>query len=328
MRVKWKDFELPSRVTCETETLTNTYGKFVAEPFERGFGTTIGNGLRRVLLSSIEGSAVTSVKFENVPHEFTSIDGVVEDVTDIILNIKRLVLRLHSDKPKTITIEKTQKGTIKASDIKADPTVEVINADHHIAILNKNVRFGMEMVVEKGRGYVPASTDQKEDQEIGRIPVDALFSPVERVRYDVQNTRVGQRTNYDRLILEIWTNGIISPETALVEASKILRKHLNPFIQHFELGQELKKSASEEKGLAVLEEKDETTEELARGFEGMDLSVRTSHCLKAAGLKTIGELVAKTEAELLKMKNFGKTSLQEIKKKLEGMGFSLGMKVD
>jgi len=328
MRVKWKDFELPSRVTCEAETLTDTYGKFIAEPFERGFGTTIGNGLRRVLLSSIEGGAVTSVKFENVPHEFSSIEGVVEDVTDIILNIKRLVLKLHSDKPKTITIEKATKGEIKAGDIKADPTVEIVNADHHIATLNKSVRFAMEMVVEKGRGYVPAATDEKEEQEIGRIPVDALFSPVERVRYDVQNTRVGQRTNYDRLILEIWTNGVVSPQNALVEASKILRKHLNPFVQHFELGQELKKSASDEKELVVLEEKDEIKEKFARGFEGMDLSVRASHCLEAAGLKTIGQLVAKTEAELLKMKNFGKTSLQEIKKKLEEMGLSLGMKLD
>jgi DNA-directed RNA polymerase subunit alpha len=313
---------------CEAETLTSTYGQFVAEPFERGFGTTIGNSLRRVLLSSIEGSAVTSVKFEGVPHEFSSIEGVVEDVTDIILNIKRLVVRLHSDKPKTVTVEKNQKGEIKAADIKADPTVEIIDPDHHIATLNKDGRFSMEMVIEKGRGYVPASVDQKEEQEIGLIPIDALFSPVERVRYNVENTRVGQRTNYDRLIIEIWTNGVITPEGALVEASKILRKHLNPFIQHFELGQELKKGAAGKGPLPALTEAEDQREKLSKGFDEMDLSVRATHCLQAAGLQTIGDVVTRTEGELLKLKNFGKTSLQEIKKKLQAMGLSLGMKIE
>ena len=246
MRVKWKDFELPSRVVCEVETLTDTYGRFVAEPFERGFGTTIGNGLRRVLLSSIEGSAVTSVKIDNVQHEFSTIDGVVEDVTDIVLNVKRLVVKLHSDKPKTIFIDKDKKGEVKASDIKADAAVEIVNPKHHIATLSKDTKFAIEMVVEKGHGYVAASMDDKEEQEIGRIPVDALFSPVQRVRYNVENTRVGQRTNYDKLIIEIWTSGVVKPGMALVEASKILRKHLNAFVQYFEVGDELKKDVSEE----------------------------------------------------------------------------------
>lgn len=328
MRVKWKDFELPSRVKCETETLTDTYGKFFTEPFERGFGTTIGNGLRRVLLSSIEGSAVTSIKIDNVPHELNTIDGMVEDVTDIVLNIKRLVVKLHSEKPKTITIEKSAKGEVKASDIKADPSVEIINPDHHIATLNKDVKFAMEMVVEKGRGYVAAVFDDKEEQEIGRVHLDALFSPVQRVRYSVENTRVGQRTNYDRLILEIWTNGVVKPEDALVEASKILRKHLNPFIEYFEIGQELKKDSFLEQGLRVPDRDDELKGKLAKELSELDLSVRANHCLQAADIKTIKDLVIKTDAELLKIKNFGKTSLEEIKKKLAALGLSLGIKIE
>ncbi len=328
MRVKWKDFELPSRLVVEAETLTDKYGRFIAEPFERGFGTTIGNGLRRVLLSSIEGAAVTSVRIERVVHEFSSMDGVLEDVTEIILNIKRLVVRLHGDEPKTIRIEKHSEGKVTAADIQADPTVEVINRDQHIATLTKDRDFIVEMTVKKGRGYVPASWDTKGDQIIGVIPVDALFSPVQRVRYKVEDTRIGQRTNYDRLILEIWTNGIVGPEMALVEASKVLRKHLNPFVQYFELGQELKKGELVEEELEAERRWRELQEQLSKPVTELELSPRVTNCLESVRVSTLGELVVKGEAELLKMKNFGKTSLKEVKEKLKAIGLELGMKIE
>src|SRR5215213_1527743 len=236
MHIRWRGFELPSNVVCDVASLTPTYGKFIAEPFERGFGTTIGNSLRRVLLSSLEGSAVTQIKIRGAQHEFTTIPGVLEDVTDIVLNVKSLVVKNHSDSTRVITVEKNTTGLLTGSDIQADADVEIINKNHVIATLTDNVPFMMEMVVENGRGYVPATEHSTGDHEIGIIPIDAVYSPVTRVRYEVEETRVGQKTNYDRLTLEIWTNGSIHPEMALVESAKILRKHLNPFVQYAELG--------------------------------------------------------------------------------------------
>ena len=245
MRVRWRGLELPMRVVSEEDVSTPTYGRFVVEPFERGFGTTVGNSLRRVLLSSLEGAAVTSVKIAGAQHEFTSLKGVLEDVTDIILNVKSIIVKSHSDEPRLVRVHSEVKGPITAGMIEGDPAVEIINADHHLATLTANVSFDMEMVIQKGRGYMPAEelTDPEQDQELGRIWVDASFSPVTRVRYRTEDTRVGQKTNYDRLVLDIWTNGTITPEMAMVEAAKILRKHLNPFVQYFELGEQIVESA-------------------------------------------------------------------------------------
>jgi DNA-directed RNA polymerase subunit alpha len=242
MRVTWRGLELPTRVEQDTIVRSDTYGRFFIEPFERGFGTTIGNSLRRILLSSLEGSAVTSIKIGGVNHEFSSIKGVMEDVTDIILNVKSLIIRLQDEEPKNMNVSVNKAGVITAADIVADPAIEVINKDLVLATLTEDINFEMEMVVENGRGYVPASERiadaDRFDQEIGRIILDAVFSPVIRVRYTTENTRVGQKTNYDKLILEIWTNGTVTPEMALVEAAKILRKHVNPFVQYFELGEQ------------------------------------------------------------------------------------------
>src|SRR5436190_6287070 len=239
MRIRWRGLELPSRVVGDQATLSDTYGKFTAEPFERGFGTTIGNSLRRVLLSSLEGSAVTRVKIQGVQHEITTIPGIVEDVTDIILNIKSLVVKNTSETAKTIRIDRNVKGVVKAADIIADDTVEIINPDHIIATMTDDVPFVVEMTVENGRGYRTADENAGKEREIGVIPVDSSFSPVVRVKYEIEETRVGQRTNYDKLVMEIWTNGTVSPQMALVEGAKILRKHLNPFVQYSEPGPEL-----------------------------------------------------------------------------------------
>src|SRR6266403_6196147 len=239
MRIKWRGLELPNRLSSERETLTDTYGKFTAEPFERGFGTTVGNSLRRVLLSSLEGSAVTRVKIQGVQHEETTIPGVVEDVTDIILNVKSLVVKNTSDQTKTIRIDRHERGVVTAGMILADDAVQIINPEHVIATLTDDVPFVVEMTVENGRGYRTADENVGKEREIGVIPVDSSFSPVVRVKYDIEVTRVGQRTNYDKLVMEIWTNGTISPQMALVEGAKILRKHLNPFIQYVEPGPEM-----------------------------------------------------------------------------------------
>jgi DNA-directed RNA polymerase subunit alpha len=328
MRVTWRGLELPTRVERDTKVSSDKYGRFFVEPFERGFGTTIGNSLRRVLLSSLEGSAVTSIKIAGVDHGFTSIPGVMEDVTEIILNVKNLVVKLHGDEPKTMKISADKAGVLTAADIVADPAIEVVNKDVVVATLTENVAFEMEMVVEKGRGYLPASERIAEsdrfDQEIGRILIDAIFSPVTRVRYITENTRVGQKTNYDKLILEIWTDGTASPEMALVEAAKIMRKHINPFVQYFELGEETVA------GQIAEEIEDEGTDEeliqkLNIPIEELELSVRAGNCLEAAKICTVGELVKMTEAELLKIRSFGKTSLREIKRKLADLGMSLGM---
>jgi DNA-directed RNA polymerase subunit alpha len=329
MRVTWRGLELPTRVERDTVVSTNKYGRFFIEPFERGFGTTVGNSLRRVLLSSLEGSAVTSVKVAGVDHEFTSIAGVMEDTTDIVLNVKSLVIRLQGDGPKTMKVSAGKVGAVTAADVVADPAIEVFNKDAILATLTDNIKFEMEMVVENGRGYVPVSERISDadrfEQEIGRIHLDAVYSPVTRVRYTTENTRVGQRTNYDRLILEIWTNGTVTPEMALVEAAKILRKHINPFVQYFEIGEET--VAGEVPQETQEQQVDEELEaKLNTPIQELELSVRASNCLESVKIETVRELVKMTDADLLKIRSFGKTSLREIKRKLADIGLSLGMK--
>ena len=330
MRVTWRGLELPTRVEQDTIVRSDTYGRFFIEPFERGFGTTIGNSLRRILLSSLEGSAVTSIKIGGVNHEFSSIKGVLEDVTDIVLNVKSLIIRLHDEGPKTMSVSANKAGVVTAADIVADPNIEVINKDLVLVTLTENVKFNMEMVVDNGRGYVPASeriaAADRFDQEVGRIMLDTVYSPVTRVRYTTENTRVGQRTNYDKLILEIWTDGTITPEMALVEAAKILRKHVNPFVQYFELGQDTVAASqlvAEETEEPAVDE--ELAQKLSMPIQELELSVRASNCLESAKTETVGQLVKMTEADLLKIRSFGKTSLREIKRKLADIGLSLGM---
>jgi DNA-directed RNA polymerase subunit alpha len=330
MRVTWRGLELPTRVERDTMISSDKYGRFFIEPFERGFGTTIGNSLRRILLSSLEGSAVTSIKIQGVDHEFSSIKGVMEDVTDIVLNVKSLVIRLHDDGPKTMTVSADKAGIVTAADIVADPSIDVINKDQVLATLTEKVNFQMEMVVENGRGYVPASERiadaDRFDQEVGRIMLDTVYSPVTRVRYTTENTRVGQKTNYDKLILEIWTDGTITPEMALVEAAKILRKHVNPFVQYFELGQDT--VAESEITVEETEEPavdEELTQKLSMPIQELELSVRANNCLESAKVETVGQLVKMTEADLLKIRSFGKTSLREIRRKLDDIGLKLGM---
>jgi len=330
MRITWRGLELPTRVEQDKSVLTDKYGRFCIEPFERGFGTTIGNSLRRVLLSSLEGSAVTSIKIEGVSHEFTTIKGVMEDVTEIVLNVKNLVIRLTGEGPKTMRISANKPGVLKAADIEADSSIEIVDKEQVIATLTEDVSFEMEMVVENGRGYVPAAervaAGDRFVQEIGRIELDTVYSPVTRVRYTTEDTRVGQRTNYDRLILEIWTNGTVRPEMALVEAAKILRKHINPFVQYFEIGRKTvsgKITEIEQEQEEVIDE--ELLQKLNTPVVELELSVRASNCLESVKVETVGQLVEMTDAELLKIRSFGKTSLREIKRKLADMGLSLGM---
>jgi len=329
MRVTWRGLELPTRVERDTSISSDRYGRFFIEPFERGFGTTIGNSLRRVLLSSLEGSAVTSVKIAGADHEFTSIEGIMEDVAEIVLNVKNLAIRLKSEGPKEMKVSSNKAGVVTAADIVADPAIEVVNKDVVLATLTKDINFEMEMVVESGRGYVPASERIAEadrfEQELGRIQVDAIYSPVTRVRYTTEDTRVGQRTNYDKLLLEIWTNGTITPEMALVEAAKILRKYINPFVQYFELGEQtvvdsVIEEESQEGGID-----EELIEKLNIPVAELELSVRASNCFESIKVGTVGELVKMTEADLLKVRSFGKTSLREVKRKLADIGLSLGM---
>jgi DNA-directed RNA polymerase subunit alpha len=326
MRIRWRGLELPNRVVSDRNTLTDTYGKFVVEPFERGFGVTVGNSLRRILLSSLEGSAVTRVKIQGVQHEITTIPGVVEDVTDIILNIKSLVVRNTSEQPKIITINRHEKGVVKASDITADDTVHIINPDHIIATLTDDVPFVVEMTVENGRGYRTADENAGREREIGVIPVDSSFSPVVRVKYEIEDTRVGQRTNYDKLIMEIWTNGTVSPQMALVEGAKILRKHLNPFIQYAEPGPGV---AVEDRPQAAAGEvvDHELERKLNMSLAELELSVRATNCLESEGITTVRDLVIRSEEELLEVRNFGETTLREVKSKLAERGLSLGMKL-
>ena len=324
MHIRWRGLELPSVVECEQGTLTGTYGKFIAEPFERGFGTTVGNGLRRILLSSLEGSAVTQIKIQNAQHEFTTVPGVLEDVTDIVLNVKSLVVKNHSDSTKVLRVERNMAGEIKAGDIITDESVEIINKDHVLATLTDDVPFVMEMVVENGRGYVPSSEHSDSVQEVGIIPIDAIFSPVLRVRYQVEETRVGQKTNYDKLTIEITTDGSVGPEMALVEAAKILRKHLNPFVQYSSLGPQIRtpvRVASNDGVDPGLEAK------LNLPIAELKLSVRASNCLESENIMTVRELVIRSEDALLEVRNFGETTLTEVRAKLSELGLHLGMRV-
>lgn len=329
MRIRWRNFELPSQVRMDRDSATPQYGRFVVEPFEKGFGATIGNGLRRVLLSSIEGTAVTWVRIDGVVHEFSTIPGVLEDVTQIVLNIKKLRVKLHTDAPTTLRIDVNQKGEVRAERIEGDHNVEIANPELKICTLTEDVRFHCEMQVRKGRGYVTAEENVTEDLEIGTIPVDSIFSPVHRVRYAIENTRVGKSTDYDRLVLDVWTDGTVSPEMALVEASKIYRKHLNPFVQYFDLKEEL----AVEGGVLAPEgdegaRRREMTDLLSKSIDMLELSVRAKNCLDSESVTTMRDLVAMTEPELLKVRNFGKTSLKEVKSKLSALGLSLGMNIE
>ncbi len=324
VRVRWRGLELPYQVTVDRETLTSTYGEFVAEPFERGFGHTVGNSLRRVLLSSIEGAAVVAVRLDGVQQEFSAIEGVLEDVPEVVLNVKEVVLRVHPDEKKELRLEAHGKGVVTAGDIEPDPDIEVVNPDHVIATLTNDADFGCTMTVRKGRGYVPAE-ELELPKTLGLIPVDALFSPVRRVSYRVEDTRVGRRTNYDRLILQVETNGAVSPEMALVEAGKILRKHLNPFVQYFELSRQLPQEAPEPiPEVKHLEEPEVPESKLSMPISALDLSSRAAHCLEGEGVKTVGGLLRMSEEDLLAVKNLGSVTLQEIAEKLAEQGLEVG----
>jgi DNA-directed RNA polymerase subunit alpha len=327
MRIKWRGLELPNRLSSNRETLTDTYGKFYAEPFERGFGVTVGNSLRRILLSSLEGSAVTRVKIQGVQHEISTIPGVVEDVTDIILNVKSLVVKNSSEQPRTIRIDRHERGVVTAANIITDEAVQIINPEHIIATLTDDVPFVLEMTVENGRGYRTADENAGKEREIGLIPVDSSFSPVVRVKYEIEDTRVGQRTNYDKLVMEIWTNGTITPQMALVEGAKIMRKHLNPFIQYSEPGPEMAIEERVEAAAAGDSVDHELERKLNMSLAELELSVRATNCLESEGITTVRDLVIRTDEELLEVRNFGETTLKEVKAKLAERGLHLGMKL-
>ncbi|MCE9531653.1 MAG: DNA-directed RNA polymerase subunit alpha [Planctomycetes bacterium] len=328
MRIKWRGLELPSRVTVDRATLTDTYGKFSAEPFERGFGMTIGNSIRRVLLSSLEGSAITQVRIQGVQHEITTIPGVVEDVTDIVLNIKSLVVKNLSEMTKTIRIDRHEKGVVKAADIQHDEAIQIINPEHIIATLTGDVPFVVELTVENGRGYRSTEENPNKERAIGDIPLDASFSPVVRVKHEIEETRVGQKTNYDRLILEIWTNGTITPGMAVVESAKIMRKHLNPFVQYTEPGTEMPIDDKLEIGGSPRDAVDQELErKLNMSLAELELSVRATNCLESEGITSVRDLVLRSEDELLEVRNFGETTLREVKSKLTERGLTLGMKL-
>ena len=316
----WREMNKPKRIQVDQDSYSNYYGKFVCEPLERGFGITIGNALRRILLSSLQGSAIVSVKFDGVLHEFSTIPGVFEDVTDIILNLKEIKLKIIDEEEAVIHLSREGKGEVKAGDIETQGLVEILTPDQHIATLNKEAKLNMEMVVRTGKGYVPSEKNKSKDQPIGVIPIDAIFSPIQKINHVVTNARVGQITDYDKLTMEVWTDGTVFPEDAVAYAAKILKEQMNPFI-NFEEEPEPIEEEEEEK-----EEK--LNENLFRPVSELELSVRSANCLKNANITLIGELVQKTEAEMLKTKNFGRKSLNEIKSILEEMGLSLGMKLD
>jgi DNA-directed RNA polymerase subunit alpha len=312
------------------EASNKTYGLFIAEPFERGFGATIGNSLRRILLSSLEGAACTRVKIHGVQHEFTTIPGVVEDVTDVCLNLKSLVVKMSTSETKTLRIERHERGVVTGADVITDDQVEVINKDLVIATMTDDVPLNMELTVRTGRGYVPATEHYEHDPEVGVIPLDASFSPVVRVRYKIEDTRVGQRTNYDKLIMEVWTDGTATPDMALIEAAKILRKHLNPFISYREPGPELPPEAGlrgmmEATGYSPVDL--ELEEKLGQSLAELNLSVRATNCLESEGINTVRDLVTRGEEQLLQVRNFGETTLQEVRERLQTIGLRLGMKV-
>ncbi|MFH1776786.1 MAG: DNA-directed RNA polymerase subunit alpha [Candidatus Omnitrophota bacterium] len=320
MAIKWNDFQMPRTLVCDENMLTDTYGRFIAEPFERGYGVTIGNSLRRVLLSSIEGSAPTSVKIDGVLHEYSTVPGVLEDVSQIILNIKKLILRTHGKTAKKVYIKKEKEGEVQAKDIIADETVEILNPNLHIATLGKTAKLYMEIEIEKGRGYVPAERIKKEGQPIAVICLDATFTPVKKVSFEVKNTRVGQITDYDKLVIDIHTNGSMSPKDAILYAGNILQKHLDIFANFGKL--------PEEEEVVVEEIDSGLLEKLKTPVSELELSVRSANCLKDARIKTIGDMVKKTEMEMLKYRNFGRKSLAEINIILQGMKLSFGMKID
>ena len=320
MHRNWQSLIKPKRLEPEEETLTPFYGKFVAEPLERGFGNTIGNSLRRILLSSIQGAAITSVRIKGVLHEFSTVPGVREDVTDIILNLKEVRLKLFSEGPETIRIKGKDEGEIKASDISTTNNVEILNPDLHIASLSKDADLDMEMTVKRGKGYVPAEMNKEDIQPVGTVPIDAIFSPIRRVNYNIAHARVGQVTDYDSLSIEVWTDGSLRPDDAIAYAARILQDQLTIFINF------------EEEPIAIgpepVEEKPKFNENLYRSIEELELSVRSANCLKNANIKHIWELVRKTETEMLRTKNFGRKSLNEIKEILTEMGLTLGMKLE
>jgi DNA-directed RNA polymerase subunit alpha len=318
----WKGFQRPKRLEFERETLTDRFGRFYAQPFERGFGTTIGNALRRVLLSSIEGAAITAVQIDGVLHEFSPIKGVVEDATDIILNLKQLPLTCHVDHTKTLTLRKDKPGPVRASDIEADADVEILEPDAHIATIAEGGKLHMQLRVKRGRGYVAADRNFDEDLGIGWIPIDSVHSPVKKVNYQVEGARVGQTTDYDKLTLEVWTNGSVTPSDAVSLSAKLIRDHLNIFVSLDDADDEAMDAGSEPARVGV------SNEHLDKSVEELELSVRSYNCLKNANIRTIRELVGKTETEMLKTKNFGRKSLNEIKEILQSMGLSLGMKLD
>ena len=316
----WRDLIKPRRMEIDQESLSQTYAKFVAEPLERGFGTTLGNSLRRVLLSSLQGAAITSVRIEGVEHEFTTVPEVTEDVTDIVLNLKEVLLRMHTNEQKTLRIEVEGPKEVKAGDIIADDQVEILNPGHHICTLSEGGKLRLEMTCRRGRGYVPAVNNKNPGDPIGTIPIDALFSPIRKVNYQVTNARVGQVTDYDKLSLEVWTDGSVTPQDAVAYAAKIIKEQLTVFINFDE---------TEEPVIAETpKEEAKLNENLFRSVDELELSVRSANCLQQANIKTIGDLVQRTEAEMLKTKNFGRKSLKEIKEILAEMGLSLGMKLE
>jgi DNA-directed RNA polymerase subunit alpha len=323
MAIRLGKFQLPNRLTKEEQSSTDEYGKFIAEPFESGYGHTIGNSLRRILLSSIEGAAIASVKIEGVQHEFQSVEGVVEDVTDIILNLKKVLIVSHKREPVELMIDVTRVGEVRAADIQADANIEIINPDQLICTLDTEQRFQARLEVKVGRGYVSGEDNKREDQPIGVIAIDSLYSPVKLVRYAVENTRVGQMTDYDRLILEIWTDGRVTADDCLKQAAAILKHHLDVFDKVTEDNVEF-----ENEQVEVSEEQNKLRKLLNMSVNEIELSVRAANCLNNANITTVGELAMKSEQEMLKYRNFGKKSLNEIKAKLEQLGLSLGMKID
>lgn len=320
MRKNWRDLIRPKKIEVDEKTHTRFYGEFTCQPLEKGFGVTLGNALRRILLSSIRGTAIVSVKFDGVLHEFSTVAGVKEDVSDIILNLKGVRLKLQNDGAKFIHLEASEEGAVTAGDITTDGTVEVLNPDHYIATLAPGGSLKAEMAVKIGKGYVPAKMEREPDQPEGTINIDATFSPIKKVAYTVTHARVGQITDYDRLVMEIWTDGSIPPEDALAYAAKILKEQMDVFINFEDVEQTEKQDK--------FEEKEKANENLLRSVDELELSVRSANCLKNAGISLIGELVQKTEAEMLKTKNFGRKSLNEIKEILSEMGLGLGMKID
>jgi DNA-directed RNA polymerase subunit alpha len=323
MPVRLGKFEMPKRLTKEDATATDTYAKFFAEPFETGYGHTIGNSLRRVLLSSLEGAAISSIKVEGAQHEFATIDGVVEDVTDLVLNLKKVLFKAHTREPQTLLLSVNKEGEVTAGDIELNQNVELVNPGQRLCTLDKKKKFEMELEIKVGRGFCPGDENKKPDQPIGVIAIDSLFSPVTRVRYAVENARVGQRTDYDKLILEIWTDGRITPDDALVQSSAILQHHLDVFMNYDKNAVEFEETETKQD-----DEKAKLKKLLNMSVNEIELSVRAANCLNNANITSVGQLSMKTEAEMLKYRNFGKKSLNEIKEKLASLGLSLGATID